>query len=238
MYSISEIASLTGVSMEMIRKYERMGLIKIIRNPESNYRKYSVFDLRKIMMIRVYRNMGLSLENIQQLLITPEITDRQEILSRQAIALEEQLSRTKKMLEEINRLNVNLKTISPDNQKSIINNIKSPVFYGLYLGSKFNIKKASPLLAKWLSIMPASNFGLLIDKPDSNELSRYLLIKKEDAESNNFPTIENSNLFDSTLCDHFIMRFTMNIEINYSYDFQVREALKTMLGNNYQFKNQ
>mgnify|MGYP000889416473 CR=1 FL=1 len=47
-YTISEMASLLGVTTHTLRYYEKMGLIRPEVNEETGYRYYTVTDTRQI----------------------------------------------------------------------------------------------------------------------------------------------------------------------------------------------
>lgn len=62
MYSISEASMLSGVSRDMIRHYEKIGILKPNRKPENNYRTYSYDDVCLITLIRMYNGFGIPLK--------------------------------------------------------------------------------------------------------------------------------------------------------------------------------
>ena len=66
--SIGRLAKLANVSIDTIRFYEKAGLLAPhVRRP-SGFREYSPLDLRQLRFIRRGRLLGLSLEEIGELL--------------------------------------------------------------------------------------------------------------------------------------------------------------------------
>jgi DNA-binding transcriptional MerR regulator len=66
--SIGRLAKLARVSIDTIRFYEKTGLlVPHIRRP-SGFREYSELDLKQLRFIRRGRDLGLSLEEIGELL--------------------------------------------------------------------------------------------------------------------------------------------------------------------------
>jgi len=66
--TIGKLAKATGVNIETIRFYERMGLMPPPRRRESGYREYSGEDIRRLKFIRRAKDLGFSLREIQELL--------------------------------------------------------------------------------------------------------------------------------------------------------------------------
>lgn len=46
--TVKEAAKLFGVTIETIRRWDRVGKLKAIRHPMNNYRIYRLIDLQKI----------------------------------------------------------------------------------------------------------------------------------------------------------------------------------------------
>lgn len=68
-YSIGEVSRLVDLSQKTIRDYEKMGLIKPRRNPRTNNRIYSNFEIEQIRQIsRLIHNEGFTLSCIRRLL--------------------------------------------------------------------------------------------------------------------------------------------------------------------------
>ena len=52
---INELAKLSGLNSETIRKYRERGLLKPVRNPENGYYEYSWPDFLNLLYIRKLR---------------------------------------------------------------------------------------------------------------------------------------------------------------------------------------
>lgn len=67
---IGEVAKIVGISSSAIRFYERHGLIKAnaISRAANGYRSYSQKDIDEILLIIRFKEFGLELEEIKELL--------------------------------------------------------------------------------------------------------------------------------------------------------------------------
>ena len=68
MRSIKEAASVTGISEQNIRYYEKQGLILPGRNRENAYREYSDEDINRLKLIRLFRKLDMPITEIRKLL--------------------------------------------------------------------------------------------------------------------------------------------------------------------------
>lgn len=72
---IGALAKQTGLSVQAIRFYEQEGLVAVPQRTEGNYRLYNNDSLRQLGFIKQCRNLGLTLEEIRELIkfqLTPE----------------------------------------------------------------------------------------------------------------------------------------------------------------------
>ena len=67
-YTIGQAAEASGISRKMIRYYEETGLLPAARRSDSGYRFYDDAAIKRLQFIRRARDLGFSLERINQLL--------------------------------------------------------------------------------------------------------------------------------------------------------------------------
>ena len=66
---ISETARLLGISIDILRNWDRNGLIDIPRDPFNGYRRYGAPELSRLRVIRMLSRAGYSLSAILRMLI-------------------------------------------------------------------------------------------------------------------------------------------------------------------------
>ncbi|GAM58138.1 redox-sensitive transcriptional activator soxR [Vibrio ishigakensis] len=69
MLSVGEVASRAGIAVSAVHFYEKKGLISSTRN-QGNQRRFARDVLRRIAVIKVAQQVGLSLEEIKDALKT------------------------------------------------------------------------------------------------------------------------------------------------------------------------
>jgi len=71
-YSISHLCKQSGLSRSTLLYYETIGLLKPSGRSLNNYRRYSQEDVKRLEQICLYRQTGISLEKIKNLLESSE----------------------------------------------------------------------------------------------------------------------------------------------------------------------
>ena len=96
MYTVKELARLTGLTSRTLRYYDAIGLLRPRRDRENGYRLYGPEEVNRLQQILLYRDMGLPLEEIKRLLDAPGF-DREA-------ALREHLGRLRERRREVDAL--------------------------------------------------------------------------------------------------------------------------------------
>ena len=76
-YTINKLAKLSGISKRTLHYYDEIGLLRPMKLSESGYRIYGQEQVDLLQQILLYKELGFSLEKIQELIISPEF-DRKE----------------------------------------------------------------------------------------------------------------------------------------------------------------
>lgn len=82
-YGIQEIADLLNISQSALRYYEKKNLITTLRGETSNYRKYSYRTLIELSDIILYRNLGIPVNELSNMLCAT--VDKEERVLEEAI---------------------------------------------------------------------------------------------------------------------------------------------------------
>lgn len=92
-YTVQKLGRLAGVSARTLRYYDEIGLLKPARTNSAGYRLYGPAEVDRLQQILFYRELGLSLERIKEIITAPSF-DRAAALRghrRQLLARKEQL---------------------------------------------------------------------------------------------------------------------------------------------------
>lgn len=78
-YTVQKLAKLSGISTRTLRYYDELNLLKPARKSASGYRIYSRPELDKLQQILFYRELGLGLEQIKNIVNDPEFDGSQAL---------------------------------------------------------------------------------------------------------------------------------------------------------------
>ena len=92
MKTVKEVSKLTGVSVRALHHYDTIGLLKPTKVTQAGYRLYDDEAVEKLYLILVFRELGLSLKEIADILHAPDF-DRNRVLERQIHLMQERVGK-------------------------------------------------------------------------------------------------------------------------------------------------
>ena len=97
-YTIGTVCKVLNINEATLRLYDRKGLIRS-RKDERGYRYYTFQDFHTLSLIRHYRNMDLSMEEIRELLYNKSVEQQLQLMRDYAEEKERFIARQKQILE-------------------------------------------------------------------------------------------------------------------------------------------
>ncbi|MEK4062578.1 MULTISPECIES: MerR family transcriptional regulator [Paenibacillus] len=70
-YTVQKLGALAGISTRTLRYYDEVGILKPARINSSGYRIYGQAEVDRLQQILFYRELGLSLEGIKEIVTAP-----------------------------------------------------------------------------------------------------------------------------------------------------------------------
>ena len=111
-YAIGAMSRETGVNIETIRYYERIGIMPKPDRTEGGNRQYNYDQLKRLFFIKRCRELGFSIEEIKALL---RMTDRQDFTCGEVHTMTiGHLSNVKKKINDLRRLEKVLKSMADE----------------------------------------------------------------------------------------------------------------------------
>ncbi|MGG1396829.1 helix-turn-helix domain-containing protein [Bacillus salipaludis] len=102
--SIGEMAKLRNVTVDTLRHYDKIGLLKpIYTDPKTGYRYYSIYQYEVLGTIKELRKIGFSLEEIKQFLTDRNVKKSVQFLQKSMNNIQEKI----KELQNIHKILIN-----------------------------------------------------------------------------------------------------------------------------------
>ena len=105
---IGELARQTGLSIKTIRYYERRGLLEQPPRTQGGYRLYGPEEVARLRFVQRAKLLGLTLEEIKELVELAARCNEGEIVPRLEEVLETKLKETERKMAELSAFRQNL----------------------------------------------------------------------------------------------------------------------------------
>jgi MerR family transcriptional regulator, thiopeptide resistance regulator len=117
-YTVSQLATLSGVSVRALHHYDEIGLLKPASVGLNGYRYYGREELLRLQQILFHRELGLSLDEIRRAMNTPGF-DRAAALRHQRQKLVTEIARMRQLIKTIDQTLSDLEGHNTMNDKSM-----------------------------------------------------------------------------------------------------------------------
>lgn len=92
-FKIGELSQAFHIGVDSIRYYEKVGILNPVRNPENNYRFYTMEDFRRLALIRELLGLGFSTEQIRFFITDRSVAKTQDMLDSELQAIDKEINR-------------------------------------------------------------------------------------------------------------------------------------------------
>ena len=107
-HTVKDVAKIAGISRRTLHYYDEIGLLPPASVGENGYRYYEEAEMLRLQQILFFRELGLSLEKIQQILANPNF-DTLTALQNHRQALQKKANRLNHLLHTIDHTIAHLK---------------------------------------------------------------------------------------------------------------------------------
>ena len=104
-YKIKEFSDEMGVTIDLVKHYEKYGIINPIKEKESKYRFYTIQHGERILASKRFRNMGFTIRDSAKIMNEYSLEEIQSTLNDRAIEIEKEIKKLESMHKKIIALN-------------------------------------------------------------------------------------------------------------------------------------
>jgi DNA-binding transcriptional MerR regulator len=101
LYKIGDVAHILGISTDLIRYYEKKGVVTPIKDKSNDYRYYDTWDINYLIDCLWYKNMGFNIDHIADMVSDFSQGDLLSDISTKADELEKSIAHQQLLLQRI-----------------------------------------------------------------------------------------------------------------------------------------
>lgn len=128
-YKIKEFSEEMGVTIDLVKHYEKYGIINLIKEKECKYRFYTIQHGERILASKRFRNMGFTIRDSAKIMNEYSLEEIQSTLNCKADEIEKEIRKLQSMHKRIIALNEQCDLFKSGENKGEIT--ISPGFYFL-----------------------------------------------------------------------------------------------------------
>lgn len=174
-YKIGDVAKILGISPDLLRYYEKKGIVHPEKDPDNDYRYYEPWDINFLIDCLWYKGFGFSLEQIARILTQSNVKDViydmdavEEEIEKSIMRQELLLSRSREHVSSIQRMRNNFGKCDLEHSPEVYR------YLNRYNFIYDNSKELQQLSQRWLEYMPFVNRCFEIKTEDlSNDTDNY-----------------------------------------------------------------
>lgn len=173
-YKIKEFSEEMGVTIDLVKHYEKYGIINPIKEKECKYRFYTIQHGERILASKRFRNMGFTIRDSAKMMNEYSLEEIQSTLNNKSDEIEKEIKRLKSMYKRVAALNEQCELFKECKNKATI--MMSPGFYFLIQteNTEFYQDEATRERVKeWIEYFPFVTKALKVPKDyfDEKQLS-------------------------------------------------------------------
>lgn len=135
--SVGQAAELVGVSVRTLHHWDQIGLVRPDRTL-SDYRLYTADDVARIHRVLVYREAGVTLDDVARILDDPSVSAREHLATQRHL-----------LLERIDQLAAKVAAVDRMMEKEEMNEKISPQEQAELFGTEWNAEYAEEAEQRW-----------------------------------------------------------------------------------------
>lgn len=154
-YKIGDVARILGISTDLLRYYEKKGVVTPVKDKSNDYRYYDTWDINYLIDCLWYKNLGFNIDHIADMVSNFSYNDLLDDLTNKADELEESIHRQQLMLRRLREHNESVARVK--GLVGVCDICRSPaVSYYLNRFNKLydNSARLGKTSQQWLKYMP------------------------------------------------------------------------------------
>ena len=153
-YKIGEVANVLGTSPDLLRYYEKKGVVTPQKGKYNDYRYYDAWDINFLMDCLWFKNFGLSIEQISDMVRSYSAQDISNMFSSKEDELRSTIKRCQLLLKRSQEYREGMQRLSLLGKCDIDVSPAGVCFLNRHADEFPSPDKLAPFSRQWLELMP------------------------------------------------------------------------------------
>ena len=171
-YKIGDVAKILGISPDLLRYYEKKGVVKPVKDQNNDYRYYEPWDINFLIDCLWYKNFGFGIEQVAQIVNKSNYEDIVSMMEEKDAEIEASIQWQEMLLRRMRQYLQNIRTIKDYLGKCDLVYSPEIVRYLNRFNYSFdNSKELQSLSGQWLQYMPLVHRCFEIEQADLQNMT-------------------------------------------------------------------
>lgn len=204
-YKIGDVARMLGVSADILRYYEKKGVVTPEKDKNNDYRYYSSWDINFLLDCLWFKNFGFSIEQIADMVRIPDLGELSSLFLDKESELRATITRCQLLLKRSEEHRRDLAKIKTLLYRCEIDEQPEMVRYINRVGTTYSKNSGFEALAqRWLGALPFNSRYFEIDPQYDSGYSWGFSMTSEYADALNFDVSEPMVVIPKRKCIHTV----------------------------------
>ena len=157
-YKIGDVSKILGISPDLLRYYEKKGVVAPTKDPENDYRYYDAWDINFLMDCLWFKNFGFSIDQISEMVRIPSTSDLSALFCQKEDELRALIARSQLLLKRSEEHRKELERIPQLLGKCELSYSPEVIRYiNRYTNTFDNSSQLQKLSHDWLDLLPLAS---------------------------------------------------------------------------------
>lgn len=154
-YKIGDVARILGISSDLLRYYEKKGIVHPVKDPHNDYRYYEAWDINFLMDCIWYKSFHFGLDQVAEIITDSTAEEVADVLDRKVIELRAQIRRNELLVRRAREHQADLLRLKNQLGQCILRESPEIVRYINRYNYKYdNSESLHAVSQEWLEYMP------------------------------------------------------------------------------------
>ncbi len=154
-YKIGDVARILGVSPDLLRYYEKKGIVKPVKDPNNDYRYYEPWDVNFLMDCIWYKSFHFGIDQVAEIITNSTADEVANLLDQKMIQLRAEIRRNELLVRRAREHQADLTRLKPQLGQCVLR--ESPVMLRYINRHNYtydNSDAVQVVSQEWLEYMP------------------------------------------------------------------------------------